>query len=292
MPFTVVTDTSANLPTPLLKQNGVPVLPFTYLVEGEPKVCLDTETFDYGALYEAMDRGVKITTAQINPQTYVDCFRPLLTAGQDVVFVGMSSGISGSLASAEIARAELAGEFPGRTLCVVDTKGASLGEGIAVVEAIRCRDGGMSAAEAAEHLRAYCKRIYQVFTVDDLMYLRRGGRLSNAAAVVGTLLGIKPLLKGDPEGRIVSFGKARSRKAVMEAMVKKYAALAAEPEDQQVCIAHVNCLADAERLAEAIRAVRPPKDILLLEYEPVTGSHLGPRALALFFLGDENVRTK
>lgn len=289
--FRIVTDTSSNLPTAYLQAEHITVVPFTFHTESGEQSCMDTAAFDAKAFYTAMRNGEKVTTSQIPPQRFVDYLRPMLEAGEDVLFVSMSSGISGSYASSKIAANQLHEEFPERKILTVDTYSASLAEGIAVMRAVECREQGMTIDETYQLLRALRHRIAQIFTVGDLRYLKRTGRLSNLEAAVGTVLQIKPLLKGDPEGKIVCFAKVRGRQRAIEEMAKRYEALVVEPETQTVCISHADCEPDAQILASLIRrSAKPPKEILIVDYEPVTGSHVGPGALALFFLSDDNVR--
>lgn len=290
--FRIVTDTSSNLPTAYLQAENITVIPFTFHTESGEQSCMDTASFDAKAFYTAMRNGEKVTTSQIPPQRFVDNIRPMLENGEDVLFVSMSSGISGSYASSKIAANQLAEEFPERKILTVDTYSASLAEGIVVMRAVECRKEGLSIDETYQILRALRHRIAQIFTVGDLRYLKRTGRLSNLEAAVGTVLQIKPLLKGDPQGKIVCFAKVRGRQRAIEEMAKRYEELVVSPETQTVCISHADCEADAQILASMLRRSKPPKDILIVDYEPVTGSHVGPGALALFFLGDENVRSK
>ena len=182
--------------------------------------------------------------------------------------------------------------FPDARIRLVDTLSASLGEGLLVLEAADCRDRGMTLDETADRLMAMRHRMAQVFTVEDLKYLRRTGRLSNVTALVGMMLNIKPLLKGDREGKIVTFARTRGRRQSILAMAERYDAMVSHPEEQIVGIAHADCPEDAETLASLLRAKHPPKEIMTVCYEPVTGSHVGPGTLALFFLGDEDVREK
>ena len=291
MSFAIVTDTSANLPYALLRRHGVEEVPFSYLIEGTAFRCLDIEAFDGARYYDAIRKGVAVTTSQINPQRYTECFAPLLADGQDILYVGMSSGISGSYSSAELAVRELRERFPQSAVRLVDTYSASLGEGLLVLKAIAYRDEGLSLDATADKLLSLRRNMCQIFTVDDLMHLRKSGRISNIAAVAGTVLSIKPLLKGDETGHIVSFGKAIGRKRAIQTLAAKYEALAVHPEEQTIGIAHADCEQDAARLAALLLEKRPPKDILTVCYEPVTGAHVGPGALALFFLGDERVRS-
>ena len=288
--FRIVTDTSSNLPTAYLQAENITVIPFTFHTESGEQSCMDTASFDAKAFYTAMRNGEKVTTSQIPPQRFVDNIRPMLENGEDVLFVSMSSGISGSYASSKIAANQLAEEFPERKILTVDTYSASLAEGIVVMRAVECRKEGLSIDETYQILRALRHRIAQIFTVGDLRYLKRTGRLSNLEAAVGTVLQIKPLLKGDPQGKIVCFAKVRGRQRAIEEMAKRYEELVVSPETQTVCISHADCEADAQILASMLRRSKPPKDILIVDYEPVTGSHVGPGALALFFLSDDNVR--
>ena len=288
--FRIVTDTSSNLPTAYLQAENITVLPFTFHTESGEQSCMDTASFDAKAFYTAMRNGEKVTTSQIPPQRFVDNIRPMLENGEDVLFVSMSSGISGSYASSKIAANQLAEEFPERKMLTVDTYSASLAEGIVVMRAVECRKEGLSIDETYQILRALRHRIAQIFTVGDLRYLKRTGRLSNLEAAVGTVLQIKPLLKGDPQGKIVCFAKVRGRQRAIEEMAKRYEELVVSPETQTVCISHADCEADAQILASMLRRSKAPKDILIVDYEPVTGSHVGPGALALFFVSDDNVR--
>ena len=288
--FRIVTDTSSNLPTAYLKAENITVIPFTFHTESGEQSCMDTASFDAKAFYTAMRNGEKVTTSQIPPQRFVDNIRPMLENGEDVLFVSMSSGISGSYASSKIAANQLAEEFPERKILTVDTYSASLAEGIVVMRAVECRKEGLLIDETYQILRALRHRIAQIFTVGDLRYLKRTGRLSNLEAAVGTVLQIKPLLKGDPQGKIVCFAKVRGRQRAIEEMAKRYEELVVSPETQTVCISHADCEADAQILASMLRRSKPPKDILIVDYEPVTGSHVGPGALALFFVSDDNVR--
>ena len=267
------------------------MIPFTYIYEGEEHSCLDTEAFDGAQFYGAIRKGRQVNTSQINPAAYVDCFRPVLTAGEDVLFVSMSSGISGSCQSARLAAAELKEEFPERTVAVVDTHGASLGEGLVALRGADLKDAGMPLEEAVQELTHMSKCMCQIFTVDDLMHLRRTGRLSNFSAIVGTMLMLKPLLIGNEDGKIVSFAKYRGRRRALQALARIYREQVVDPENQVIGIAHADCPEDVEALIAMLKADRPPKDIMTVMYEPVTGSHVGPDTLALFFLAGENVRT-
>lgn len=290
MSFVIVTDTSANIPKRIVEQRGLEVIPFSYYVDGVEHTCTDIEAFDGDGFYAMMKGHADVTTSQIPPQRYADFFEPFVKEGKDVLFVSMSSGISGSFSSSNIAAVQLMETYPDRIVRAVDTKGASLGEGLLALRAADCRDKGMGIEETVELLCQMRERICQVFTVDDLMFLRKGGRISNVTAIVGTVLNIKPLLKGDEEGHIVAFGKVRGRKHSIEAIAERYDQLVDHPEEQMVCIAHAACEKDADYLISLLNKNHPPKEILKVCYEPVTGSHVGPGALALFFEGRDGAR--
>ena len=281
--FQIMTDTSANLPSDMAQKCDVTVIPFTFYVNGARHTCLDTEGFDGKTFYGAMREGAEITTSQINPQSYIDVMRPVLERGEDVLFVGMSSGISGAYHSAELAAEELRPEFPDRKIRLVDTIGASLGEGLLVLRAVREKEAGRSLDAVYEDLMDFRHRMCNIFTVDDLKYLRKGGRLSNLSFIVGTILQIKPLLKGNEVGKIVAFAKLRGRKKALEALAERYDEYVVNAGEQTIAIAHADCQEDVDYLIRLLRRKHPPKDILTVWYEPVTGSHVGPGTLALFF---------
>ena len=294
MSYAIVTDTSANIPARLTEKYDLHVLPFTYCMHGEDiaNVCYDCDTFDGKTYYDLIRNGLRVYTSQVTPQTYEKYMTPILESGQDILFVGMSSGISSSFASMEMAREALLEKFPERKIRLVDTKGASLGEGFIAIHGSQYRANGMELDECADKLIDETVGMCQVFTVDDLMHLRKTGRLSNATAIIGTVLNIKPLLKGDQDGRIVSFDKVRGRKRSIEAIAKYYDELVKDAGDQTIGIAHADCQEDVDRLISLLKKNNPPKDILTVMYEPVTGSHVGPNALALFFFGDRNFRSR
>ncbi len=290
MQFIAVTDTSGNLPSAKVKEYDLRMIPFAYYINGERYTCLDTESFD-GDTFYALLKNTEVKTSQINPQEYADFFEPFLSEGKDVVYVAMSSGISGSCQSAMLGAEMLLERYPDRVIEVVDTRGASLGEGLVALEAARLRDLDLSATEAARRLNQLSDRMLNVFTVNDLLFLRRGGRLSNLSAIVGTVLGIKPILKGGEDGQISAFDTVRSRKRSVKALASQYEKYVVDNERQTIGIAHAACREDAEELIRLIKeGEHPPKEIMLVDYEPVTGSHVGPGALALFFESCEGVR--
>lgn len=288
--FKIITDTSANIDSKLLERHHIGVIPFSFYVNDEGLICTDTARFDGEAYYAAMRAGTRVHTSQVTPQQYMDCFEPLYKAGREILYVGMSSGISGAYASAESAAAQLREEYPDIRLRLVDTLGASLGEGLLVLKAVECRAQGMSLDETADLLLELRYKMCQAFTVEDLKYLRRSGRLSNAKALIGTMLQIKPLLQGNREGKIISFARARGRKQSIEALAAQYEQFAEDTGDP-IGIAHAGCADDAKLLEKLLRRTSiPPKRVITVCYEPVTGAHVGPGTLALFFWGQPEFR--
>ena len=256
--FRIVTDTSANLPTAYLQQEHITIIPFTFHADGDEQACLDLNTFDAKTFYAQMRSGTKVSTSQIPPQRYLDVLTPMLEAGEDVLFVSMSSGISGSYASGQIAARQLREEFPARKLLLVDTYSASLGEGLLVMRAVDCRREGMSIDDTYALLRSLRHRMAQIFTVDDLRYLRRTGRLSNLEAAVGTVLQIKPLLKGDPQGKIVCFAKLRGRQRAIEAIAKRYEELVRDAQTPRFfCRSICRCSRFRASESEPIASISP-----------------------------------
>lgn len=290
MSFRILTDTSANLPTALLMKDHIEVIPFSYFIRDKEYSCLDTEGFDGKKFYGAMRLGAQIRTSQINLQSYLEFIGGFLKNGEDVLFVCMSSGISGSFNCATMAAAELIEQYPERSVRLVDSLGASLGEGILVLNAVTYREQGMSLDDVYNKLEEEKKRMYQVFTVDDLNYLKNTGRVKGATAAVGNMLQIKPILKGNEDGEIVTLSKAMGRRRSIEFLAQRYHMLVESPENQTVGIAHADCAEDARELADLISRKKPPKEILTVMYEPVTGSHVGPGTLALFFMDGVGAR--
>ena len=291
MSYRIFTDTSANLPTDLTEAKGITVVPFSYCLNGEEFMCTDTRSFDGAGFYGAIRKHASVSTSQINPFRYEEYMEPVLQAGSDILYIGMSSGISGSFASSSVAIEQLRAKYPERDIRAVDTLSASLGEGIVVHKAVEYLEHGMDIDEAEKRLNELSRKVCQIFIVDDLMHLRRTGRLSNAVALAGAVLQIKPMLKGNEKGQIVCIKKERGRRRAIESLVKVYENYIENAEEQIVGISHADCAEDAEYLASRLRSVAAPKEILTVCYEPVTGSHVGPDTLALFFVGRDGFRT-
>ena len=280
------TDTSANLPLALLREYDIAVIPFSYTVNGVAEDYNEETDFDGKAFYDAMRRGAEVKTSMVNPATAAAFFERALAQGDDVLYVGMSGGISGTAHAAALAAEELREKYPHAKIMTIDTYAASLGEGLQVLEAAELLRAGRSFEEVGDRILARRPHMCQFFTVDDLNYLKRGGRISGAAALVGSVLGIKPILRGDETGHIVSCGKVRGMKRAYQELANYYDGRALD-KSEMLGIAH----ADNEEGAQALIALLRDKgftgECLNVVYEPVTGAHVGPGTVALFFYGKE-----
>lgn len=287
MSFTIFTDGCSNLPGQILSSLDIRVLPCSYTMDGVPGVYAgEIDAFDTHDFYEKLRNGSEMKTSLLNTHLFLTHFRPELEKGLDVIYVGMSSGISGTVQAARIAVEELKDAFPDRTVRVVDSLGAGFGTGLLTCRASDLRAEGKTAAEAADILDKEVGQLLQFFTVDDLNFLKRTGRVSGATAAIGTMLHIKPLLWGDPTGHIVACGKYRGRKRAVDAIVEQYRTRAVNTQNQRVAISHGDCPEEAQKLAERICEICRPKELIIYPHEPFTGAHVGPGMLALFFFGE------
>ena len=277
----VFTDTAANLPPEVLEKYDIRTLPLTYRVDGE----LPEGEFDGPAYYDAIRGGAEVKTAMVNPQDTAEGMEPVLAAGDDLLYIGISGGISGTCWSVGLAADELMAKYPGRQLRVIDSRGASLGEGLIPIEVAKRAQAGATMEELVECVRSMRSRMQQFFVVDDLKYLHKGGRISGGAKMAGTILNIKPILQGDEEGKIILRSKVRGKNRAIEELANLYAQFCNDPT-QTIGLAHADCPADMLRLHSLLREKGHTGEILTVCYEPVTGSHVGPGALALFFMGE------
>mgnify|MGYP000010139189 CR=1 FL=1 len=281
------TDTSANLPVALTKQHHITVVPFSYTVDGKETDYPDDADFDGAAFYGAMRRGAVVKTSMVNPDLMANYFERALSQGDDVLYVGMSGGISGTAHAAALAAEELREKYPHAKIMTIDTYAASLGEGLQVLEAAELLRAGRSFEEVGDRILARRPHMCQFFTVDDLNHLKRGGRINAATALFGTMLAIKPVMHVDDEGRLIPVSKARGRKASLTALVDRMEATAIDPAGQTVFISHGDCLEDAEFVAGEVRRRLGVETVHINYVGPVIGNHSGPGTMALFFLGSE-----
>lgn len=285
--FKIVTDSSANVPEEIIEQYNIDVLPLSYYVDGkEYKGFEKNRDFHFREFYSMMRNRKNITTSEVSKQTAFDVCRPVLEDGQDMLYIGFSSALSETFDVVHDALTELQSEFPERQIYAVDSRGAALGEGLLVQYAAKEREKGKPIDEV--YRLAMDNRLYvcHEFTVDDLFFLRRGGRISAATAVLGSTLGIKPIMHMDNQGRLVEIGKARGRQKSLDALVNHMREYALKPEQQVVYISHGDCEDDARYVAEQVRKTIGVKDIRMHILDPVIGAHSGPGTVALFYFGE------
>ena len=284
MSYRIITDSCCDLPESMYGELGLTMIPLTLNFRGQESQDL-SEGF-IKEMYAGLRAGEVATTAAANPDGWARVIEPALAAGEDALVLAFSSGLSTTYQSAVIAANELLEKYPDRKVSVVDTLCASLGQGLFVWHACKKRDAGMS----LEELTAWCENnklnLCHWFTVDDLMFLKRGGRVSAATALVGTMLQIKPVMHVDNEGHLIKLGTARGRKASINALVKKMEETNLPGVNDTVFICHGDCIEDAEYLAQQVKDKLGVKEVFIYYTGAVIGSHSGPGTLALFHLGE------
>ena len=283
MDFQIITDSCCDFPTPMYGQLGLTFVPLTVEFRGNTSDDKNDDTLK--DMYQGLRAGEVAKTSAVNPSRWSQAMEKALAAGKDVLVLAFSSGLSTTYQSAVIAAEELKDAYPDRKIQVIDTLCASMGEGLLVWYACKKRDEGLSLDEVAQWVLDNRLHLCHWFTVDDLMYLKRGGRISAATALVGTMLQIKPLLHVDDEGHLINMTKTRGRKAAIDAMVKKAQELGAGYDNSTMFISHGDCLSDAEYLSRQLKEKCGVKDVVISYVGAVIGSHSGPGTLALFFLG-------
>ena len=279
----IMTDNAANLPPELREQYNIREICLTYTVDG--RLVDGSAPFDGHDFYEALRRGAEVKTSMISPAAAREAIEPALAAGDDVLFLGISGGVSGTCWGVGLVAQELAAEYPGRRVQVLDTRGASLGEGLVVLEVAQLAQQGADMDAIVARAETLCGKMRQHFMVDDLKFLRKGGRLSGAAALAGTLLQIKPILQGDENGKIVVRTKERGQKKAMDTLIALYNELV-EDKSAPVGISHAAAPAEALHLTTRLRQSGCTGPILSVCHEPVTGAHVGPGMLAVYFYSE------
>ena len=283
--YQIITDSGCDLPKEKLNQLGVTLVPLTVNFRGENL----EDSVDEGikTLYDGFRAGEAATTSAINPTRWAAAMEPVLQEGKDILVITFSSGLSTTYQSAVIAANELQENYPQRQIKVVDSLCASLGQGLLVWYACQKQSQGLSLSELAAWLEENRMRLCHWFTVDDLMYLKRGGRVSATTALLGTMLNIKPVLHVDNEGHLINVAKTRGRKAAIDALAAKAVQQGLPGQNELMYICHGDCLEDAEYLAKKLKETTEVKEIFIGYTGAVIGSHSGPGTLAVFFLGSE-----
>ncbi len=285
--YRIITDSSCDMTQEMADALELEIVPLYVHYRGKdwPNY-LDGRALDTAEFYQGLRSGEMTSTAAANPAQWKEAARPALEAGQDVLILAFSSGLSTTFNAAFMAAQELLEEYPQRKIYVVDTLCASLGQGLLCYHVAKRRLEGATIEEARDYAEANKLHLCHWFTVDDLMFLKRGGRISGATAVMGSLLQIKPVMHVDNDGHLVPVSKARGRKASIQAMAAKVGETAFDPAKQTMFISHGDCLQDAEYLAELLKQQYHVPEVSINYVGPVIGSHSGPGTLALFFLGD------
>ena len=286
--FAIVTDSSCDLPWETVKSLGLTVLPLSFIMGGkEYKNYPDNRSMSSEEFYTRIRKGELSKTSAVNVESFKNEMEKILKEGKDVLNIAFSSGLSNTFNAAKIACDELSEKYRERKIFVVDTLSASLGQGLLVYLAAKKKEAGETITDVRDWLEKNKLNLCHWFTVDDLKHLKRGGRISAAAALVGTMLSIKPVLHVDNEGRLVAVSKVRGRRASLNALVDQMEKTAIEPSEQTVFISHGDCPDDAEYVAGEIKRRMGVKNILINTIGPVIGTHSGPGTLALFFLGTQ-----
>jgi DegV family protein with EDD domain len=289
MSYQIVTDSSCNLTEALIDELELEILPLTFMVDGaQHQRYLKGETTDLKQFYTMMREGKVITTSLPNLSNSEKLLTDILKSGKDILYLGFSSGLSGTYNSIETLSHDLRTHFPERTIECIDTLAASMGEGLLVYYAAKMKQGGASLAEVAAWVRENKLKLAHWFTVDDLMFLYRGGRVSRTAAFAGSMLKIKPVMHVDNEGHLIPLEKKHGRKKSIQGLVEHMEATANAPvADQVVGISHGDCIEDVEYLQSLITKKFGVTKYLVNYVDPVIGAHSGPGTLALFFLASE-----
>ena len=285
MSYRILTDNCCDFPASMYEDLGLSAIPLTVTFQGK-EVSQYSEKW-LKKMYAGLREGEEATTAAANPQGWADILEPVLAAGEDALILAFSSGLSTTYQSAVIAATELGEKYPDRKIHVVDTLSASLGQGLLVWYACKKRDEGMGFDELVQWCEGHKLNLCHWFTVEDLMFLKRGGRVSAATALVGTMLQIKPVMHMDDEGHLIKISTARGRKASIAALAKKLGETGLPGENDTVFICHGDCLEDAQTLERMVKEQYGVKDVFIYYTGAVIGSHSGPGTLALFFLGDK-----
>ena len=289
MQFDIVTDSSCNLLDEMINEFGLHILPLTFMSEGEQyQSYTEGEKSDLQRFYKMMREGKVFTTSLPSQQKSEELMRQLLDSGRDVLYIGFSSGLSGTYEATSAILEALRPLYPARKIYHVDTRAASMGEGLLVYKAAQFAQNGAPIEEVYEWVEAHKFKLAHWFTVDDLMYLFRGGRVSRTSAWAGSLLNIKPVLHMDNAGHLIPMEKVRGRKKSIMALVNHMEESAIQPvADQTVFISHGDCEEDVETLIAEIQRRFGCTDIHVNFVDPVIGAHSGPGTLALFFLADK-----
>lgn len=280
-----MTDSSADIPSKMAEELSIEVLQLEVLVDGD--VSKANKDIDEKDFYAKLREKKNAITSAVSIDKFLIYMEKILAEGNDLLYLGFSSALSGTYNAGFVAAKELSEKYPDRKIYTVDTLAASMGEGLLVYLAAKKKEAGASIEEVRDYVENNKLHLCHWFTVDDLFFLKRGGRVSSATAIMGTMLSIKPVMHVDNAGRLINVSKARGRKNSIDELFERMKATAIDPADQTVFISHGDCAEDAEYLASRIKNELSVKNIVISYVGPVIGAHSGPGTLALFFLGSE-----
>lgn len=288
MSFKIVTDSAANLSTEQIKQYDVDVISLKYYINDvEYEGYTKGKEIDYVDMYTRLRAKEKITTSLASREDCDKVMLPLLEEGNDILVLAFSSGLSGTCQNIKLAAEDYKEIYPDRKIIVVDTLAAALGQGLLVNYAVEHKNNGDTIEQVAEWVENNKLSLCHIFTIDDLFFLKRGGRLSGAGAVVGTMLGIKPLLHMADDGKLYVTGKARGRAATIEHLANSVGEKGIDVANQEIFIVHGDCEADAIKLGNMVKERYNVKNVVYNMLNPVIAAHSGPGTLAIFFIGKE-----
>ena len=282
--YVLITDSACDILPEKLAEWKVEMIPLAYLFTDTGKEQLDHEE-PIREFYKSMRDGRVAKTSSVNESRFVDAFTPILEAGKDLIYLAFSSGLSVTCENGKKVAATLQEKYPDRKIVVIDSLAASAGQGLFVYLAVQNRDSGMSLEDNARALEAYVLHVCHWFTVDDLVYLKRGGRISRTTALLGTALNVKPVLHVDNEGHLIKMTQVRGRKKSIRKMAERLGETILP--DSPIFISHGDCAEDAEMLKEILEKEYGKEVMLITWIGSVIGAHSGPVTLALFFLGTE-----
>lgn len=286
MDTVIMIDTCSDLKMEYVRENHIPFLSLTVNFKGKEIIDDFWQTLNAKYFYNSIRNGENLTTSQVNVYTYIEEFNKHIKEGKAIIYISFSSALSGSYNNAKTAKESILEEHRDADITVIDSKCASMGEGLLVYYAIEMLKEGASKKKIVDWIEKNKLKINHLFTVDDLHHLKRGGRVSNTAAFVGTLLHIKPILIVDNEGRLIPIKKERGRKKSIKELAEMLSQKVIAPEEQVIFISHGDCYDDAKYLAELIQEKHKVKEIVINNVGPVIGAHSGPGTVALFFLGN------
>ena len=286
--YVIVTDSTTDISVKMAEELELTIVSLSFIMDGKTYAgYLDNREMPIKEFYDRTRKGAVTTTAQVNTEDFLSAFEPILESGKDILYIAFSSGLSGTCQSGMLAKKQLSEKYPERRIEVFDSLCASMGEGLLVFYAANMRIAGSSMSEVLKWLENNVLKLAHWFTVDDLNHLKRGGRVSTATAVLGTMLGIKPVLHVDNEGHLVPAAKVRGRKQSLDALVKKMEETGIDCKNQTIFLSHGDALEDAEYVAAEIKKKFDVKKIEINFIGPIIGAHAGPGTIALFFIAAE-----